>query len=530
MGRAPQARRPDTGSRLLGRAYAAIATTRRRGSSRGTSTGSSTHSCCASHEADSPPHSSSQLGSSRPGGEDRRNATQRDHLLPRRKPGHDRRIQRRRSRHPAWYHNLRAHPDVTFAGMPMASRGRRRDRTRSTVGPGRPNLPGLCDIPTRRRQGTSNNPAHPTHTQRTKRPDHRRTPPTGRNDHMLQRLAAWSYRRRRPRADAVGCRPDRRERDRLSVGSTFSQGFSLSGTESQRAADLLQSRFPSHAGDEGQIVFARATGVSAPTLQSRMDVLFADVAKVPGVSTVVTPYTQAGAPQMSATAPSPTQRCSSNGGRPTSRPAPSTRSGLSPRPPPARSTPYGSRWAAACSRRTRDRPCRAHRHPRRHRDPAARVRLAARDGPADPDRAVRHRHRPRARRLLSHTVTDVPTSRPQLASMIGIGVGIDYALFIVTRYRAGSARRSRARARRRAGDRHRRPRRAVRRLHGRDLAPRAVPHGRRFVRGLAVGTSVTVAVVMLGVGDVAARRARLRRPQRSTNSASPAAQAARTAP
>jgi deazaflavin-dependent oxidoreductase (nitroreductase family) len=26
------------------------------------------------------------------------------------------------SRHPAWYHNLRAHPDVTFAGIPMRAR------------------------------------------------------------------------------------------------------------------------------------------------------------------------------------------------------------------------------------------------------------------------------------------------------------------------------------------------------------------------------------------------------------------------
>ena len=62
-----------------------------------------------------------------------------------------------------------------------------------------------------------------------------------------------------------------------SVGSTFSQGFSISGTESQRAADLLESRFPSRAGDEGQIVFARAAGVSDPTLQSHMESLFADV-------------------------------------------------------------------------------------------------------------------------------------------------------------------------------------------------------------------------------------------------------------
>src|SRR5262249_49822212 len=38
--------------------------------------------------------------------------------------------------------------------------------------------------------------------------------------------------------------------------------------------------------------------------------------------------------------------------------------------------------------------------------------------------------------LLSHVVS-TPNFTTQLASMIGIGVGIDYALFIVTRYRRG---------------------------------------------------------------------------------------------
>jgi RND superfamily putative drug exporter len=38
--------------------------------------------------------------------------------------------------------------------------------------------------------------------------------------------------------------------------------------------------------------------------------------------------------------------------------------------------------------------------------------------------------------LLSH-VAEVPTVAPTLATMIGLGVGIDYALFVVTRYRSG---------------------------------------------------------------------------------------------
>jgi len=41
--------------------------------------------------------------------------------------------------------------------------------------------------------------------------------------------------------------------------------------------------------------------------------------------------------------------------------------------------------------------------------------------------------------LLSHT-TDVPDIAPLLASLIGLGVGIDYALFIVTRHRRGIQR------------------------------------------------------------------------------------------
>ena len=37
---------------------------------------------------------------------------------------------------------------------------------------------------------------------------------------------------------------------------------------------------------------------------------------------------------------------------------------------------------------------------------------------------------------------DVPDWTPALASMLGIGVGIDYALLVITRYRAALARRT----------------------------------------------------------------------------------------
>jgi RND superfamily putative drug exporter len=98
--------------------------------------------------------------------------------------------------------------------------------------------------------------------------------------------------------------------------------------------------------------------------------------------------------------------------------------------------------------------------------------------------------------LLSHVIA-TPDFATQLASMIGIGVGIDYALFIVTRYRQGL-------------DEGFAPEHAV--VRAIDTAGRAVVFAGctvvisllglflmdvDFVNGMAVGTSVTVGVVML---------------------------------
>src|SRR6476660_474680 len=115
---------------------------------------------------------------------------------------------------------------------------------------------------------------------------------------MLQRLAAWCYRRRRSvvvlwivalvAVSVIGS----------NVGASYSQGFSLTDTESARAAQLLETRVPARAGDEGQIVFAHAGGVQDAAVQARMEDLCAEVAKVPGVTSVISPYTQDGANQV----------------------------------------------------------------------------------------------------------------------------------------------------------------------------------------------------------------------------------------
>ena len=68
---------------------------------------------------------------------------------------------------------------------------------------------------------------------------------------------------------------------------------------------------------------------------------------------------------------------------------------------------------------------------------------------------------------------DVPEFSLILCAMIGLGVGIDYALFIVTRHRQLPPRGHERRGRRRHRQRHRRAGRAVRRHDRRHRHPRA---------------------------------------------------------
>jgi putative drug exporter of the RND superfamily len=83
------------------------------------------------------------------------------------------------------------------------------------------------------------------------------------------------------------------------IGTRAANQFSLSGTESQRAQDLLQQSFPAQSGDVDQIVFrARQGRVTDPAIRARVEPALARVAKLPHVSGVTTPYA-AGAAQTS---------------------------------------------------------------------------------------------------------------------------------------------------------------------------------------------------------------------------------------
>ncbi|HEV7585712.1 MAG TPA: MMPL family transporter [Solirubrobacteraceae bacterium] len=85
-----------------------------------------------------------------------------------------------------------------------------------------------------------------------------------------------------------------------AIGSNYSNSFSLNGTESQRALDLLKRDFPAQSGDSDQIVLhARSAGIASPAVQARIAPMLAQIARLPHVSGVVSPYSAAGARQIS---------------------------------------------------------------------------------------------------------------------------------------------------------------------------------------------------------------------------------------
>jgi RND superfamily putative drug exporter len=85
------------------------------------------------------------------------------------------------------------------------------------------------------------------------------------------------------------------------LGSHYATGTTLSGTPSAAAASLLQRAVPGQSGDTEQIVFQTRTGtVSAPAVQEQIHSMLGRVAHLRYVSSVTSPYSPAGAKQVSA--------------------------------------------------------------------------------------------------------------------------------------------------------------------------------------------------------------------------------------
>jgi putative drug exporter of the RND superfamily len=76
-----------------------------------------------------------------------------------------------------------------------------------------------------------------------------------------------------------------------AVGRNYATNFSLPGTESQRARDLLTQEFKAQSGDIDTIVFHTTNGtVKSPHVQAAMNRVFEQVSKDPHVTAVLSPY------------------------------------------------------------------------------------------------------------------------------------------------------------------------------------------------------------------------------------------------
>jgi putative drug exporter of the RND superfamily len=85
-----------------------------------------------------------------------------------------------------------------------------------------------------------------------------------------------------------------------ALGTKYSNNFSLAGTDSQRATDLLRRDFPAQAGDEDTIVLhARQGRVTDAAVRARVEPVLARVARLPHVTGVASPYERGGAQAIS---------------------------------------------------------------------------------------------------------------------------------------------------------------------------------------------------------------------------------------
>ncbi|HEX5613872.1 MAG TPA: MMPL family transporter, partial [Acidimicrobiia bacterium] len=85
-----------------------------------------------------------------------------------------------------------------------------------------------------------------------------------------------------------------------AVGSAFRDEFNLPDVESKRGFDVLDDEFGGQGtGQVGTIVFRAAQGVDDPAVRAQMENLFAEVAALDGVTRVESPYAPEGEQQIS---------------------------------------------------------------------------------------------------------------------------------------------------------------------------------------------------------------------------------------
>ncbi len=85
-----------------------------------------------------------------------------------------------------------------------------------------------------------------------------------------------------------------------AVGRQYATDFSLPNTESQKVVDLLKKEFPAQSGDVDTIVFHSTHGpVTGPGVRGAIEPLLRSVSGMPHVVGVISPYSAAGALEVS---------------------------------------------------------------------------------------------------------------------------------------------------------------------------------------------------------------------------------------
>ena len=312
--------------------------------------------------------------------------------------------------------------------------------------------------------------------------------PTHEDSNRLGRIGAWCYDHRR--RVLVGWIVGVIAVIALAalVGSRFEDDFGGVG-QSQQVQSILATRFPAQAGDQAQVVFGSTGPLDSPPVADRVDRVLADLRPLPSV-TSVSPLVRAAdgrtgfasiqfdavsdkIPAADVKRVISTAQSFAGPGFQVALGGPPISAVVTPSPGPSEGIgitaaivimllAFGSVVAMGLPILT------------------ALVGVAVGYGIVA---------------LISHLLID-PSFGPELMAMIGLGVGIDYALFIVTRYRQGLAE-------------HRSPRDAV--ILAMSTAGRAVLFagttvlisllglflvGQEYLVGLAVGTILAVLAVM----------------------------------
>ena len=73
-------------------------------------------------------------------------------------------------------------------------------------------------------------------------------------------------------------------------GGTFVTEFKIPGSDTQKAQSLLKQRFPARAGDSADVVFEASPSISDPSARPRVQQVLDDIAAIPEVASIDSPF------------------------------------------------------------------------------------------------------------------------------------------------------------------------------------------------------------------------------------------------